>query len=342
LIRGAYDQPGELVSPGVPAILPAIPESFPKNRLGLARWLVDPSNPLTSRVAVNRFWQMFFGTGIVKTVDDFGSQGDSPSHPELLDWLATEFIRTGWNVKEMQKTIVTSSTYRQASAASSDLVQRDPENRLLAHGPRFRLPAETIRDQALSMAGLLVEKLGGPSVKPYQPEGLWTDLTQQGQYIQDHGDNLYRRSLYTFWKRTIPPPSMANFDAPSRESCILQRGFTNSPLQALDLMNDVSYLEAARVLAERMIKEGSPSAEQRIAFAFRLATGRPPNAQESRILTDSLHYSLDRFQTRPENATKYLNVGEHPRDPKLDARELAAYTSVASLILNLDETVTKE
>jgi len=278
----------------------------------------------------------------VKTVDDFGSQGDSPSHPELLDWLATEFIRLGWNVKEMQKTIVTSATYRQASAATPELMQRDPENRLLAHGARFRLPAETVRDQALSMAGLLVEKLGGPSVKPYQPEGLWTDLTQQGQYVQDHGDNLYRRSLYTFWKRTIPPPSMANFDAPSRESCIVQRGFTNSPLQALDLMNDVSYLEAARVLAERMIKEGGSTAEQRIAFAFRLATGRRPNAKESQVLSDSLHYSLDRFQTRPENATKYLSLGEHPRDPKLDVKELAAYTSVASLIINLDETVTKE
>jgi len=342
LLRGAYDAPGEVVTPDVPAILPPIPADFPKNRLGLAKWLVDPSNPLTARVAVNRFWQMFFGTGIVKTVDDFGSQGESPSHPELLDWLATEFVRTGWNVKEMQKTILTSATYRQASEATPEMVQKDPENRLLAHGARYRLPAETLRDQALSMAGLLVEKLGGPSVKPYQPEGLWTDLTQQGQYVQEHGDNLYRRSLYTFWKRTIPPPSMANFDAPSRESCTVQRGFTNSPLQALDLMNDVSYLEAARVLAERMMKEGGSTAEQRIAFAFRLATGRLPSAAESRVLADSLHYSLDKFQTRPDSAIKYLNVGEHPRDQAIDAEELAAYTTIASLIINLDETVTKE
>ena len=342
LLRGAYDAPGEVVTPGVPAILPPIPADFPKNRLGFAKWLVDPSNPLTARVAVNRFWQMFFGTGIVKTVDDFGSQGESPSHPELLDWLATEFVRTGWNVKEMQKTILTSATYRQASEATPEMVQKDPENRLLAHGARYRLPAETLRDQALSMAGLLVEKLGGPSVKPYQPEGLWTDLTQQGQYVQEHGDNLYRRSLYTFWKRTIPPPSMANFDAPSRESCTVQRGFTNSPLQALDLMNDVSYLEAARVLAERMMKEGGATAEQRIAFAFRLATGRLPSAAESRVLAESLHYSLDKFQTRPDSAIKYLKVGEHPRDQAIDAQELAAYTTIASLIINLDETVTKE
>jgi hypothetical protein len=342
LNRGAYDAPGEIVTPGVPAMLPAIPPEFPKNRLGLARWLVDPSNPLTARVTVNRYWQMLFGTGIVKTVDDFGSQGDSPSHPELLDWLATEFVRTGWNVKQMQKTMVMSAAYRQASAATPELVQKDPENRLLAHGPRFRLPAEIVRDQALSMAGLLVEKQGGPSVKPYQPEGLWSDLTQQGQYIQEHGENLYRRSLYTFWKRTIPPPSMANFDAPTRESCIVQRGFTNSPLQALDLMNDVTYLEASRVLAERMMKEGGAAPEQRIAFAFRLATGRRPTAKESQILAGSLNYALDRFQTRPENAEKFLSAGEHPRDAKLDAKELAAYTSVASLIINLDETVTKE
>ena len=228
LIRGSYDQPGEVVTPGVPAILPAMPNEFPKNRLGLARWIVSPANPLTARVAVNRFWQMYFGTGIVKTVENFGSQGEQPSHPELLDWLATEFVRTGWNVKEMQRLIVTSATYRQRSDATAEMLQRDPENRLLARGARFRLPAETVRDQALSMAGLLVEKVGGPSVKPYQPDGLWTDLIQDGykrdKYVPDHGEKLYRRSLYTFWKRTIPPPSMANFDAPSRESCILERG----------------------------------------------------------------------------------------------------------------------
>jgi hypothetical protein len=343
LLRGAYDQPGEVVTPGVPAIFPPIPSEYPKNRLGLARWLVDPSNPLMARVTMNRFWQVYFGTGIVKTVDDFGSQGDLPSHPELLDWLATEFVRGGWNVKEMQKIIVTSATYRQSSLISPELGQRDPENRLLARGPRFRLPAETVRDHALSMAGLLVEKVGGPSVKIYQPEGLWTDLAQlTGEYVQDHGESLYRRSMYTFWKRTIPPPSMSNFDAPSRESCILQRGFTNSPLQALDLMNNITYMEAARMLGERMMNEGGAAAEDRIAFAFRLATSRPPNAREGQLLSDSFRYALDQFQTRPEAADQYLSVGEYPRDAKLDVRELAAYTTVASLIINLDETVTKQ
>ena len=207
LLRGAYDQPGEIVTPGVPAILAGMPVDAPKNRMGLARWIVDPSNPLTARVAVNRFWQLYFGAGLVKTVDDFGSQGDAPSNPELLDWLATEFVRTGWNVKAIQRLIVTSATYRQSSAASPALLQRDPENRLLARGARFRLPAETVRDQALSISGLLVEKVGGPSVKPYQPEGLWTELTQSGsgEYVQDHGEKLYRRSLYTFLKRTVPP-----------------------------------------------------------------------------------------------------------------------------------------
>jgi hypothetical protein len=342
LLRGAYDQPGERVSPGVPAILPPMPSDVPKNRLGLARWLVDSSNPLTARVAVNRYWQMYFGTGIVKTVDDFGSQGEAPSHPALLDWLATEFVRSGWNIKDMQKAIVTSATYRQSSKATSELVERDPENRLLARGARFRLPAETVRDQALAMAGLLVENLGGPSVKPYQPEGLWSDLTGQVKYVQDHGDNLYRRSLYTFWKRTIPPPSMANFDAPSRESCIIQRGLTNSPLQALDLMNDVAYLEAARVLGQRMMKEGGSSSEDRIAFGFRMATGRRPSPREARVLSEAFQYALDRFQTKPDSAAKFLNIGEYDRDPKLDVKELAAYANVASLLINLDDTVTKE
>jgi hypothetical protein len=343
LLRGAYDQPGDLVTPGVPAILPPMPNGLPRNRLGLARWLVDASNPLTARVAVNRFWQMYFGTGIVKTVDDFGSQGELPSHPELLDWLATEFVRTGWNVKALQRTIVTSATYRQMSQATPEMVQRDPENRLLARGARFRLPAEMVRDQVLSMAGLLVESLGGPSVKPYQPEGLWADLLQtSGGYEQDHGAKLYRRSLYTFWRRTVPPPAMANFDAPSRESCILQRGFTNSPLQALNLMNDVTFLEASRLLGERMMKEGGITAEGRIAFAFKLATGRRPRATESRVLSESLRYSLERFRSRPGSAEKYLTIGEYPRDVELDVNELAAYTSVASLIMNLDETVTKE
>jgi hypothetical protein len=346
LLRGSYDAPGDVVTPNVPAILPPVPADFPRNRLGLARWLVSASNPLTARVAVNRFWQMYFGQGIVKTVDDFGSQGDAPSNPELLDWLATEFVRTGWNIREMQRTIVLSATYRQTSEASPELIQRDPENRLLARGARFRLPAETVRDQALAAAGLLVENVGGPSVMTYQPEGLWADLIQDGvgrdHYVQDHGDKLYRRSLYTFWKRTIPPPTMANFDAPTRDSCILQRSTTNSPLQALDLMNDVIYLEAARVLGQRMVKEGGTAPDKRIAFAFRLTTGRVPTAKETGVLSGVLHDAQDRFQTKPESALKLLAQGEYPRDPKLDVKELAAYTEVASLILNLDETLSRQ
>jgi hypothetical protein len=344
LLRGVYDQFGESVAPDVPSILPPMPKEYPRNRLGLARWLVQSSNPLTARVAVNRYWQMYFGTGIVKTVEDFGSQGELPSHPELLDWLATEFVRTGWNVKALQKLIVMSATYRQDSRADVAAVQRDPENRLLARGPRFRLPAETVRDHALAISGLLVEKIGGPSVKPYQPEGLWLDLIQNGsgEYVQDHGEKLYRRSLYTFWKRTIPPPAMANFDAPSRESAVLHRSVTNTPLQALNLLNDVTYLEAARLLAERMLREGGSTSANRIAFAFRLATGRRATATESAILGDALEYARKRFADRQDAAVKFLAVGEYPRDQKLDVKELASYASVASLILNLDKTITKD
>ncbi len=342
LLRGAYDQPGETVTPAVPAIFGPIPADLPRNRLGLAKWLVDPSNPLTARVAVNRFWQMYFGTGIVKTADDFGSQGEAPSHPELLDWLATEFVRTGWDVKQLQKTIVMSATYRQTSKATRELEQRDPENRLLARGSRFRLPAEIVRDQALASAGLLVEQVGGPSVKPYQPEGLWADLTEGGKYVQDHGEKLYRRSVYTFWKRTILAPMLANFDAPSRESCTILRGITNSPLQALDLMNDVTYLEAARTLAERMMREGGPDPASRISLAFLLTLARRPGAGEAEVLLSAYRAGLDRFQTKEGSAEQYLKQGEHPGDPKLDVRQLAAYTTVASLIMNLDETVTRQ
>jgi hypothetical protein len=293
-------------------------------------------------VAVNRFWQMYFGAGIVKTVEDFGSQGEWPTNPELLDWLATEFVRTGWNVKAMQKTIVMSATYRQSSKAAPELLQRDPENRLLARGPRFRLPAEMVRDQALGIAGLLVEKIGGPSVKPYQPAGLWKELSGGEDYVQDKGDKLYRRSLYTFWKRASPPPMMVNFDSAGREACTVRETRTNTPLQALDLMNDVTFIEASRVLAQRMMKEGGPSPEDRIAFAFRLATARMPNDRERAILLGSYQYNLDRFQTDSGAAVKLIDQGETRRDASLNLSELAAYTTAASLILNLDETVTRQ
>ena len=346
LIRGMYDKPGEVVTPMLPAMLVsppnASPNVYPANRLGLSRWLVDPSNPLMARVTMNRFWQMYFGTGIVKTAEDFGSQGEPPSHPELLDWLATEFVRTGWDVRALQKIIVMSATYRQSSRLTPELLARDPDNRLLARGPSMRLSADIVRDQALAIAGLLVNKIGGASVRPYQPEGLWNEIGGGGAYVQDHGDKLYRRSLYTFWRRTIPPPSMANFDASAREYHIVRPVITNTPLQALDLMNDVAYVEAARVFAQRVMKEGGKTPSERIAYAFRVATARFPKPAESTILLDAFRQNLDQFKSKPDAALKYVSQGEYPRDAGLDIGELAAYTSVTSLILNLNETMTKE
>jgi len=278
----------------------------------------------------------------VKTSEDFGAQGEPPSHPELLDWLATEFVRSGWDVKAMQKLIVTSATYRQASATTPALIERDPDNRLLARGPVLRLSAEMVRDQALALSGLLVEKIGGPSVKPYQPVGLWAEISSKDEYKQDHNDGLYRRSLYTFWKRTIPPPTMASFDASSRESCVVRPGVTNTPLQALDLMNNVTFLEAARVIGERMMKEGGATPDERMAFVFRLATGRDPSSKEQALLVRAFQSQLDRFQSKPGSAEKFLAQGEAPKAAGLPANQLAAYATIASIVLNLDEVVTKE
>jgi hypothetical protein len=341
LKRGEYDKRGEPVTPGVPASLAPWSGKLPRNRLGFARWLLNAENPLTARVAVNRYWQMYFGTGLVKTVDDFGSQGEWPRHPELLDWLATEFVRIGWDVKAMQRLIVTSATYRQSSHASRELLKRDPENRLHARGPRVRLSAEMIRDQALAASGLLVERLGGPSVKPYQPPGLWKELTEV-DYQPDTGANLYRRSLYTFWKRTVAPPSMMTFDAAGRETCVVRESRTNTPLQALTLLNDVTFVEAARMLGQRAMIEGGSNPEDRLVLAFRLATGRPPSAAERAILLDDLHAHLARYRRDPEAARRLIAAGESKARPDLDPGELAAYTAVSSLILNLDETITKE
>jgi len=343
LTRGAYDHPAEKVEPGVPAVLPPLPAGVPDNRLGFAEWLIDPGNPLLARVTMNRFWQMYFGTGIVKTIEDFGTQGEWPSHPELLDWLATEFVRTGWDMKAMQKLIVMSATYRQSSKTAPELEQRDPDNRLLARGPRFRLPAEMIRDQALAVSGLLYEKLGGPSVKPYQPAGLWKEITMQGMdYTPSQGHDLYRRSLYTFWKRTVAPPMMVNFDAANRETCVVRETRTNTPLQALDLMNDLTFVEAARFLGQRMIKEGGADADSRLRYGFLLATGRKPSPSEAQILRGNLQYHLDYFAGKPDELKAYLNQGASQPDPAIDARQLAAYASVGSLLLNLDETISKE
>src|SRR5262245_50486684 len=291
LIRGQYDKRGEKVTPAVPAVLPPLPKGSPANRLGLARWLVDRGNPLTARVAVNHFWQSFFGVGLVKTGEDFGSQGEPPSHPELLDWLAVEFVESGWSVKDLVRLIVTSATYRQSSAVAPEVYTRDPENRLLGRGARFRLPAEHLRDQALMVSGLLEREVGGASGFPYQPPGLWRELTERGDsrnwsaqfYVQSHGRDLYRRGMYTFWKRTSPPPSLLTFDAPDRESCTVRRSRTNTPLQALVLMNDPTYVEASRKLAERLMKEANTT-DERIVLACRLTTARKPKAGELAVL----------------------------------------------------------
>ena len=348
LERGQYDQHGEKVVGGVPACLPPIGAEVPANRLGLARWLVDPAHPLTARVTVNRFWQRYFGTGIVKSVADFGSQGEWPSHPDLLDWLAIEFIESGWDVKHLQRLIVTSATYRQSSkvgqSGKPNLQQIDPENRLLARGPRHRLDAEVVRDGALAISGLLVERIGGASVKPYQPAGLWEAVTYDGelQYPQDHGEALYRRSMYTFWKRQSPPPSMLAFDAPTRETCTVRRPRTNTPLQALTLMNDTTYVEAARALAQRMMTEPTESdATTRIHFALRLAAARQPEPDEAEILLGIFEKQLAVYRHDKKAAEKLLCVGESRRDASLDPAEHAAWTTVASVILNMDETITK-
>jgi len=342
LKRGAYDNHGERVTPGVPAVLPPMPPGLPNNRLGLAEWLVNRSNPLPARVTVNRFWQMYFGTGLVKTVQDFGSQGEWPTHLDLLDWLATEFMDSGWNVKALQKTILTSATYRQSSRVTPELLQKDPENRLLARGPRLRLGPEVIRDQALAVSGLLVEKVGGPSVKPYQPPGLWQELAGGDGYKRDKGDGLYRRSLYTYWKRTVAPPFMVNFDSPNRETCTVRETRTNTPLQALDLMNDVTFIEAARKLAERMMTEGGNDRRQRVQFAYELVLSRPPKPEELQIVTDTLAGFESRYRHDRDSAKEFTSYGDSPVGKKLDLRELAAYSSIASLILNMDETVTKQ
>ena len=347
LARGDYRNQTEKVTPGVPSVLPPLPAGAPENRLGLAKWLVDPANPLTARVAVNRFWQYYFGTGIVKTLENFGSQGDPPSNQQLLDWLATEFVRTNWDVKAMQRLIVTSAAYRQASRVTPELLEKDPENRLIARGPRFRLSAEMVRDGELYLSGLLKEQVGGASVDPYQPKGVWEEIaygdgfTSQ-TYQQGHGDDLHRRSLYTFWKRTAPPPEMTTFDAPDREKCAARRTITNTPLQALVLLNDTTYVEAARSLAERMLLEGGKTPAARLDYGFRLATARAPQPRELAVLRETLNAELLDYKRHEDRAQALLKNGEAPVSPTLEKSELAAWTTVASMLLNLDETITKQ
>ncbi len=342
LDRGLYDQPAESVLAAVPSAFGPWPDSLPANRLGLAQWFFSDEHPLTARVAVNRYWQMLFGQGIVATSEDFGSQGTLPSHPELLDWLARTFVDSGWDTKALLKTIVTSATYRQSSAGTNP---GDPSNVLLARGPRYRMPAEMIRDNALAASGLLVDSVGGPSVKPYQPPGLWIEKgnfsTALLRYQQDTGNDLYRRSLYTFIRRTSPPPSMTIFDTPDRNFCVVRRQNTNTPLQALVLLNDPQYVEAARVLAERIQREGGSDLQARIRYGFRLATSRHPTQEEASLLAEVYEEERRRFALAPADADSLLAVGERPRDPALDRYDTAAFAVVAGLLLNHDEAYTK-
>lgn len=346
MIRGQYNKPGDKVTPGTPAAFPKIKSrSELPDRLDLAEWLVAPENPLTARVTVNRYWQQFFGTGLVKTSGDFGSQGQPPSHPELLDWLAVTFREQGWDTKKFVRLIVTSSTYRQDSKVTPKLLAADPENLLLARGPRFRFDAEVLRDNVLAVSGLMNNTIGGKAVKPYQPENIWEPVAYSGSntryYKQDSGDALYRRSLYTFIKRTAPAPAMTTFDAPSREAFCVKRERSNTPLQALQLMNDVQHFEAARAFAQRMMKEGGSTVSDRLTFGFQAATGRAPSKQEAEVLKDSYFKQLVRYEKDVEAAKKAISYGESKADATLNVSELAAYTMVANMVLNLDEVVTK-
>ncbi len=344
LDRGQYDSPlkDKPVTPGVPAALPALPEDAPANRLGLAQWLTQPNHPLTARVAVNRYWMLLFGKGLVRTAGDFGAQGMPPTHPELLDWLAVDFVESGWDVKRIIKLLAMSKTYRQSSVRTAAHQSQDPENLLLAYSPRFRLQGELIRDQALAVSGLLVDQVGGPSVKPYQPPNIWNEVSLNGglRYNQDSGEKLYRKSMYTYWKRSAPMPSMMIFDSPSREKCVVQRARTNTPLQALVTLNDPQFVEAARVLAEDLI-QSAPDDQSRINLAYQRCTSRPASDRELVIIENLLSDQRKRFKDSPEKATQLLKVGQASRDESIDAAEHAAWTVVAQMILNLDETLNR-
>ena len=345
LNRGAYDKPTTPVDPDLPQSILPFDEQLSKDRLGLSKWLFSKDNPLTARVTVNRLWQQCFGKGIVATPDDFGNQGSLPTHPELLDWLALEFMENGWDQKAILKTIVMSATYQQTSKTTAKLNEIDPENNLLAHAPRLRLSAEMIRDHALASSGLLERTIGGPSVKPYQPDGLWAETIGGGggslsQYVQDEGSKIYRRSIYTFWKRTVPPPSMMTFDAASRDICAVKRQTTSTPLQALVMLNDPQIVEASRVLAYRSIEQ-QQAVEDRIAMMFRLATSRDITEDELEYLVSYFEEEKSRFKSAPEDALALLEVGEYPQKDLTSVPEMAAYTIVANAIFNLDETITR-
>ena len=345
LYRGQYDDPRDLVRANTPLALPAMPASFPRNRLGLARWLVDDSNPLTARVTVNRFWQQVFGTGIVRTSDDFGSQGEPPSHPELLDWLAMEFRDSGWDVKGFFRLLVTSSTYRQWAGATADKTEKDRENRLLSRGPRFRMDGEMVRDYALAASGLLMPTIGGPSVKPYQPAGVWEAVAMPGSnthdYEQDHGENLYRRSLYTFWKRSAPPASMELFNAPTRENCTVRRERTNTPLQALVTMNDPQFVEAARFLAQKAILERGDDFDRLLDYMTQRVLARKFREKERQVARQSYNDFRGYYESNAEDARQLLAIGESQPEEALPVVESAALTMLANQLLNLDEVLNK-
>ena len=348
LDRGEYDKPrkDEHVEPGVPEALGAIPDNFPLNRLGLASWLVSRDQPLTARVTVNRFWQQLFGVGIVKTSEDFGSQGEYPLHRELLDWLSVEFMDSGWDVKHIYKIMVMSSTYRQSSRMTSESFAADPENRMLARGPRLRLDAEMIRDAALAVSGLLETQIGGPSVYPYHPEGLWLEINNRPNFSSAYPHNTnpfqhHRRSMYTFWKRTVPPPSMATFDAPGREYCVVRRSQTNTPLQAFVMLHDPQFLEAARHLAARVIQEGGDSTQSQIEYGFQLCTSRKPTSAELAVLLETQQEQLAHFRNAPEKVEQLLSIGVTPIQAGMAKEELAAMTQVCRMLMNLSEFITK-
>jgi Protein of unknown function (DUF1553)/Protein of unknown function (DUF1549)/Planctomycete cytochrome C len=357
LTRGEYDKPADKVSRAIPAVFVSQDMSQPSDRLELARWIANPKNPLTARVWVNREWERFFGTGLVKTTENFGAQADYPSHPELLDWLACEFMESTpndadssdqvsrWDMKKLQKRILMSQTYRQSQRVDPELLKRDPENRLLARASRLRLSGETLRDVSLSVSGLLVNQIGGPSVRPYMPEGVWDETSKYGNlrnYKHDEGEKLYRRTMYTIWKRTAAPPTMLLFDAPNRETCTIKRSRTNTPLQALSLLNEVTFVESARQLGARMIREGGASDRERIEHGFRLAIGRLPKERELDVLLKGLAEDTHRFQNDPEAANQLLKLGESPVPTDVDAATHAAYTLVANVLMNLDEFITRE
>ncbi|MGB2455138.1 MAG: DUF1553 domain-containing protein, partial [Akkermansiaceae bacterium] len=343
--RGEYNQPGERVEPGVPSVLPALTKTGERaTRLDLAKWLVSRENPLTARVVVNRFWQQVFGTGLVKTSHDFGTQGEVPSHPKLLDYLALHFQDSGWDVKALMRKMLLTNTFRQESAAASPRWDSDPENRFLARGPRFRLDAEQLRDQALFVSGLMNFEMGGRGVMPYQPPNIWEPVAFGGSntrfYKRGNGADLYRRSVYTFFKRTAPHPMFANFDAPAREQFCLKRERSNTPLQALQLMNDVQHFESARGLGERAMKSVSDRGK-RIDFIFRSVVSRLPSVEEKKIIVRFFKRQFEKYQGIPEEATKAISFGESEPAKDLDASELAAWSLVANLILNMDEAIVR-